>query len=222
MITIAVLLFTQFIYAFEVNGQLIFSDKSNSSEFVVWVDAKAAQKPIITKTPHTYKMNQFKSKFNPTVMAININDTVIFDNLDHVFHNVFSLDKPNNFDAGMFKRKNEGTEVPPEKKFSTTGKINIFCNIHPSMFARIFVFDHQSYQIPDSAGVFSLKISDKFKKDSIIINIDGPNMQNTKKVEISLKQKGLHKIDMTGEINNEAIHHLRKDGSEYPSSNDGY
>ena len=42
-------------------------------------------------------------QFIPRVLAVPVGSTVHFRNDDEVFHNVFSLTRPNDFDLGLYR-----------------------------------------------------------------------------------------------------------------------
>jgi hypothetical protein len=85
------------------------------------------------------------------VVAITTGSTVEFPNFDPYFHNVFSLSRAASFDLGRFPRGDSRT-----RKFTTSGLVKVYCQIHSHMSASILVFDHDYFQIPGANGSFAL------------------------------------------------------------------
>ena len=84
--------------------------------------------------PAQFKMEQKNKTFVPHVLAIPAGSTVAFPNDDLIFHNVFSLSRPNPFDLGLYRA---GTSQ--NRTFTTPAVYHVFCNIHPQMSAIILV-----------------------------------------------------------------------------------
>jgi hypothetical protein len=77
---------------------------------------------------------------------------VDFKNEDGIFHNVFSLSKPNDFDAGLYKGGQSYSQT-----FGAAGAVQILCNIHASMIGYVVVVDTPYYGQTDASGVFSIR-----------------------------------------------------------------
>jgi hypothetical protein len=75
-----------------------------------------------------------------------------FPNEDKVFHNVFSVSQAARFDFGLYKR---GTSKSVEMKRS--GAVDVYCNIHPDMVAKVKILDNAYYTIADEHGRFRLQ-----------------------------------------------------------------
>jgi len=82
------------------------------------------------------RIDQADKTFLPHVLAVTLGSTVTFENKDPLFHDVFSLTKPNEFDSGLFKGASAYEEV-----FRAPGVVQVLCNIHASMLAYIVVVD---------------------------------------------------------------------------------
>lgn len=79
-------------------------------------------------------LDQQDLKFVPSLLAVPQNGTVRIRNSDPVYHNVFSLSGIKKFDVGR-RPKGEYMDVT----FDRTGIVNVFCDIHSSMHAVIYV-----------------------------------------------------------------------------------
>lgn len=95
---------------------------------------------------------QKDKRFVPHVLAVPMGATVEFRNDDDLFHNVFSLSKPNDFDLGLYKNG-----AQREFKFANPGPVNLLCNIHASMNGWVYVSDTPWFAQADGAGRFSVK-----------------------------------------------------------------
>ena len=95
---------------------------------------------------------QKDKRFEPHVLAVTVGTVVDFRNDDPLFHNVFSLSRPNDFDLGLYKG---GTAR--QQTFDTAGAVQVLCNIHSSMLAWIYVVDTPWFAQADAAGHFSVK-----------------------------------------------------------------
>src|SRR5205814_6011539 len=69
---------------------------------VLWL--KRAEGSTPRPSPSRNKvMNQSNKTFVPRVLPVTVGSKVDFRNQDSIFHNVFSLSRPNEFDAGLYK-----------------------------------------------------------------------------------------------------------------------
>ena len=96
-------------------------------------------------------ITQKDEAFVPRVVAITAGSTVEFPNFDPYFHNVFSLSRAASFDLGRYPRGDSRS-----RKFTSTGLVKVYCQIHSHMSASIMVFDHDYFRIPEPDGSFEL------------------------------------------------------------------
>lgn len=96
-------------------------------------------------------VRQVNKAFVPAVSAVLTGTEVSFPNEDMIFHNVFSLSKARRFDLGLYK---SGTT----KSITLTrpGIIDVYCNIHPEMAAKIVVLDHPYFAVTGVDGRFTI------------------------------------------------------------------
>ncbi|MBC8132184.1 MAG: hypothetical protein H7X95_04320 [Deltaproteobacteria bacterium] len=97
-------------------------------------------------------VSQRNKTFIPRVLAVPVGSKVDFRNEDDLFHNVFSLSRPNDFDTGLYRQGASYSQV-----FRKAGVVQILCNIHSSMIAYVFVVDTPYYTQADAAGAFAIK-----------------------------------------------------------------
>src|SRR2546423_4418121 len=101
--------------------------------------------------PMTAEMRQRDKQFDPQVVVVTRGSTVTFPNEDKIFHNVFSLSPTARFDLGLYK---EGTAKSVEMK--RAGEVDVYCNIHPEMAAKIKVLDTPYYAVTAPDGGFRI------------------------------------------------------------------
>jgi plastocyanin len=101
---------------------------------------------------HGKVVTQRNKTFIPKVLVVPVGTKVSFRNEDPIFHNVFSLSKPNDFDTGLYK---QGATY--QQTFKRPGIVQILCNIHSSMLGVVVVVDTPYYAQADSTGAFTIK-----------------------------------------------------------------
>jgi plastocyanin len=95
---------------------------------------------------------QKDKRFVPHVLAVPVGATVEFRNDDEIFHNVFSLSKPNDFDLGLYK-----SGAAREQVFKNPGPVNLLCNIHSAMGGYVYVVPSPWFGQADATGRFAIK-----------------------------------------------------------------
>jgi plastocyanin len=118
---------------------------------VVWLKRADGTTPRPKPAPRQV-IQQRDKKFFPHVLAVPVGTEVVFQNEDGMFHNVFSLSRPNDFDLGMYEKG-----VAREKVFTQPGPVSLLCNIHSSMSAFVYVVDSPWYTQADAQGRFKLR-----------------------------------------------------------------
>jgi plastocyanin len=84
--------------------------------------------------PATAEIAQENRRFVPDTLWIPAGSTVSFPNFDPIFHNVFSLSKPKEFDLGNYPKDHTRTVV-----FQKPGVVFVNCHLHPNMSAAIVI-----------------------------------------------------------------------------------
>jgi plastocyanin len=97
-------------------------------------------------------IRQREKQFDPPLTVVVRGTTVDFPNEDKIFHNVFSLSRPARFDLGLYK---SGTVKSVEMK--RAGTVDVYCNIHPEMVAKVKVLDNAYYTITGKSGEFRIE-----------------------------------------------------------------
>jgi plastocyanin len=118
---------------------------------VIWLKRIGGETPH-PAAAHGKVVTQRNKTFIPHVLVVPVGSKVSFRNDDPIFHNVFSLSKPNEFDTGLYK---QGASY--QQTFRHAGVVQVLCNIHSSMLGVVVVVDTPYYAQADSAGAFTIK-----------------------------------------------------------------
>jgi plastocyanin len=138
---------------YQLRGMSAVTDPDHSgpvneySKIVVFLEGNvpARAEPIRTE------LRQQNRRFEPQMLVIPVGSMVSFPNSDPIFHNVFSLSSAKKFDLGYYP---EGqTRVV---RFDEAGVAQVYCHLHPNMYAAIVVVPNQWYTRPADDGTFSL------------------------------------------------------------------
>lgn len=124
------------------------ADRADRSNVVVYIESMTKKYAALKKVR---AMAQRDKSFAPNVIAITKGSSVDFPNEDKFFHNVFSLSEGNTFDLGLY-RAGESKSVT----FERTGIVDVYCNIHPQMWAQILVLENPFFTTTNADGSFEL------------------------------------------------------------------
>jgi plastocyanin len=102
---------------------------------------------------HTFEIAQRDKQFVPEVAVVQRGTRVTFPNYDSVFHNVFSPTSPHPFDLGSYRAGDAAKSVD----LTSTGVIDVFCNMHSRMHARVLVVPSPLYARVAPDGSFQLE-----------------------------------------------------------------
>jgi len=143
------------IFAHEVSGTvevMLKGDKKKTdlSSVIVYLDSTESKIPaeLVKKN---YTMATKNKQITPRALAVPLGAAVQFPNFDSIFHNLFSVSAPNQFDLGFYKGGDSKTQT-----FQHAGVVKVFCNVHPQMTATIVVSSTQYYTVADQQGNFNL------------------------------------------------------------------
>ncbi len=102
---------------------------------------------------HTLEIKQKDKQFWPRVAVVQRGTSVVFPNLDAIYHNVFSTSGRNAFDLGAYR----AGETPRSVVLGTPGVVDVFCNIHSRMSAAILVLPSPIFAKVGADGSFRLE-----------------------------------------------------------------
>ena len=126
-------------------------DTPDRRRSVVFLET-APQAAFEAPAPGRAVLDQKNEAFVPYVLAVTVGSTVDFPNSDRVYHNVFSLSKPRQFDLGRYP-KGQSRSV----RFDQPGVVRVFCEIHSHMNAFILVFAHRYFATTDAEGRYRIE-----------------------------------------------------------------
>jgi len=98
------------------------------------------------------ELEQRGQRFEPQLLLIPVGSSVSFPNFDPIFHNVFSLSSARKFDLGYYPAGQ--TRIV---RFDEPGIVQVYCHLHPDMYAAVVVTPNRWYTTPESDGSFTLR-----------------------------------------------------------------
>jgi len=180
-------------------------DKKDRSNVVILVRGVSDSWP--DPLPQPAVIDQTDKTFHPRLTVVPVGSTVDFPNNDRVFHNVFSLSRSSTFDLGLYKR---GTSK--SVTFDRSGVIDVYCNIHPEMAAKVVVVDTKHYVVTGPDGAFELDGIPPGTYPIVAWQADGELYEG--QVEVKAGKTTTFDIELREERWPQD-HHTRKDGTPY-------
>jgi plastocyanin len=132
-----------------ISGSVALAGGGSGQMAVVYVE-KGPEAPA-RAAPARKDMEQKDTEFEPRAIWVRAGDTVQFTNRDNFYHNVFSPTPGSQFDLGLYRGG-----VAKSVELATAGELDVYCNIHPNMKAKLLVVpDDRSAQVA-ADGSYSL------------------------------------------------------------------
>jgi plastocyanin len=134
-----------------------FVEKINYAElrdFVVFIDG-----PVGSTTNQSLAverrrvLTQKDAVFRPHILPVVRRTTVEWPNEDEIFHNVFSMSEPKQFDLGLYK----GNPTNKVVTFDKAGRVDVFCSIHSAMHCVVLVLENPYFDDTDAKGWYVIK-----------------------------------------------------------------
>jgi plastocyanin len=125
--------------------------KNDLSSVIIYLDPLTRSDIPAQAFKQDFTMATKNKQFTPRVLAVPAGASVQFPNQDSIFHNIFSVSAPNQFDLGLYKGGGNKRHT-----FKQPGVVKVFCNVHPQMSATIVVSSSPYYAIAGKGGDFSL------------------------------------------------------------------
>jgi plastocyanin len=137
----------------EVKGKVIWDAggvKLNASKMAVYLVPEGAE-PALGAQPNI-TIDQRDLMFKPNMVVVSKGQTVDFPNEDDTIHNVFAASTAKKFDLGTYP-KGQSKSVT----FDQEGPVTIYCSIHSTMKARVFVAPNALHALTADDGSFAIK-----------------------------------------------------------------
>jgi len=96
-------------------------------------------------------IRQSSARFDPSFLVVAAGQTVDMPNEDTIFHNVFSMSRPNDFDLGLYPA-GESRAVT----FASPGLVRLYCSIHESMTGTVLVAPSPWFATATASGEYRL------------------------------------------------------------------
>jgi plastocyanin len=190
-----------------VSGKVVLladgSPQSNASGVVVYLEGIATGAQPLAAAPQIHQRDQ---QFAPELTVIPKGTTIDFPNDDRIFHNVFSVSEPARFDLGLYK-SGESKSV----QFDRSGIVDVYCNIHPQMAAKIKILDTPYYAVTGSNGAFLIPNVPPGQYPVVAWQMYGDEYHGT----VTVQPGGTATLGIRLTEGERPRHHLRKDGQPY-------
>ena len=119
-----------------------------------------------------------RSGFTPRVVPIVAGSEVLFENIDQIYHNVFSVSPKRSFDLGKLS---PGARV--SVRFDSTGAIRLFCELHPAAAGFVLVCPNRIFARVGPTGDYVLPA---LPRGPCIVNVWHPRFGSTRRsVEVT-------------------------------------
>lgn len=171
-------------------------------ELVVYVEKVPGAEKKQTKVVNT----QRNSSFVPDVMVLRTGTQVDFRNDDKIYHNVFSLTPGSEFDLGLYR----GGESKPAK-FDEAGEVDVFCNIHPNMVAKVLVLQNDFFAKPAADGTYKITGIPPGKYTLVAWSPDHKPL----KKQVQVTEGGSASVEFALKRRPSSKQHLNKNGENY-------
>ena len=187
--------------------------KSDLSNVIVYLDQIESDANIgANELKKKFDMATKSKQFTPRALTVPVGAMVNFPNFDPIFHNIFSVSRPNDFDLGLYKGG-----ASKSKTFDSPGIVRVFCNVHPQMTATIVVTNSGFYTTADKKGNFHLGI---IPWGSFTVRAYSEEGQTSQRIDV--KDQAIHlKLSIDGRAFKK-IKHKNKFGKDYAGEAERY
>ncbi|MCI0417225.1 hypothetical protein L0222_31015 [bacterium] len=197
-------------FAHEVSGTLEVilkgeKKKDDLSTAVVYLDEVKEAAVAPTELKKDYSMSTKNKQLSPRALAVPVGVKVVFPNFDPIFHNLFSVSAPNEFDLGLYKGG-----ASKSHNFTKPGIVRVFCNVHPQMSATIVVANSPYYTSANKTGKFDLG---EIPDGTYILKAYTEEGQTEQKIQVANTPLKL-KLSIDGR-NFKKLKHKNKFGKDY-------
>ncbi len=108
--------------------------------------------------PGEYVLSNSGCSFDPPVLAATVGGVLIVDNQDDVLHNThLSLEIGHRSRTiGNWALSSKGSKIRADRPLRRAGIVDVECDAHPWMHAKIRIFGHPYFAVTRSAGEFEI------------------------------------------------------------------
>ena len=117
----------------------------------IYVYVENVKMPL--KSRKTFEIKQEGRQFHPRVAVVQTGTNLVFPNMDAIYHNVFSNSPRNTFDLGTY----QAGDKPRSVVVTGPGVVDIFCNLHQKMSAKVLVVPSVLYTKVHADGTFRIE-----------------------------------------------------------------
>jgi plastocyanin len=185
-----------------LSGKVSLPAGAKMTQCVVYLEGDGLKATPSSKA----KVAQAGKKFVPEVLTVVAGSSVDFPNEDKIFHNVFSLGPGIEFDLGQYRGGQSKSQA-----FATPGPVDLYCNIHPDMFATVLVVPNDFHTTPKADGTYTIENVPAGSYTAVGWVQLGSTVRNP--VTIKDGEKATADIALSGKLRPKQ--HTRKDGSDY-------
>jgi len=186
-----------------VKGKVAVKGKKDAAGVVVYLEDVPG---TVTPPKQHAQIRQREKQFDPPLTIVVKGTTIDFPNEDKIFHNVFSVSRPARFDLGLYK---SGTMKSVEMKRS--GVVDVYCNIHPDMIAKVKILDNGFYTITGAGGDFHIEGVPAGEYPIVAWLPSGDEAHG----KVTIKPGQAASVDLAVTASDKHESHLRKDGTPY-------
>jgi hypothetical protein len=169
---------------------------------VVWIPG------VRPKDPPRPTMTSREKRFEPHVLAVSRGSSVLFPNVDRIYHNVFSLSAGNAFDLGLYRKG-----ASRSARFDTPGLVSVYCNIHPDMAGYIMVLEDAAFAVAGEDGRYVIGSIPPGRRNVRLWNERG----GEREIPVEFVPGGRRTLDVELDATRyRRIQHKNKYGRDYP------
>jgi plastocyanin len=132
-------------------------DYGHLHDFVVYIDqtVPGAEGQLTEGAEVTQRNVDFDTHVGADhhVLPVIVGSRVAWPNADEVFHNVFSMSDPKEFNLGMYTKDEPMKDVT----FDKVGRVDVFCAIHAKMHCIVLVLPSRCFAVTTGRGRYRIE-----------------------------------------------------------------